>query len=122
MGKCQIIGDASECASALHGLVMAMTGCRRRDDRAVTLLPRVADEVEAADFDTEIVVLVPSRRKTHLLEPMLALLFDSCRDGADDEAFLTELVEATGLTHEDAERWMADALRELTALGVIDPL
>lgn len=41
-------------------------------------LPAIDAAVVVADFDTELVVLVPSRRKAHLLEPMWALLFDSC--------------------------------------------
>lgn len=81
----------------------------------------MAQGVEAADFDTEIVVLVPDRRRAHLLEASLALLFDSCRDGTDGDAFVDDLVGATSWTRERASRWMADALRELASAGAIEP-
>ncbi len=53
----------------------------RHGECVMAALPGVLAEVEVADFETELVVLVPSRRLAHHLEPVWALVFDSCRAG-----------------------------------------
>ena len=58
-------------------------------------LPAIDESVVVADFDTELVVLVPAERKAHLLEPMWALLFDSCRRGDELDDLVAELADAT---------------------------
>jgi hypothetical protein len=88
----------------------------------MAVLPGVAAEVEVADFDTELVVLVPSRRLAHHLEPMWALVFDSCRRGDDADDLHQELVKATGWTADETSEWIGHAVAQLTALGVTDPM
>lgn len=84
-------------------------------------LPSVADSVVIADFDTELVVLVPEQRHAHLLEPLWAVLLDSCRRGDDRADLVGELAAATRWTTSDTDAWLDEALAELSRLGITAP-
>lgn len=79
------------------------------------VLPQVAEGLEVADFETELVVLVPQRRMVHLLEPDAALVFDSCRRGDSTEVLVAELAEASGREPADVAAWVDGALAELAS-------
>ena len=82
-------------------------------------LPAVAAGVEVADFETELVILVPDRRRAHLLEPMWALLFDSCQKGHTAERFLGDVADDVGWDDASAEAWLTEALATLETSGVV---
>ena len=81
-------------------------------------LPAIDESVVVADFDTELVVLVPAGRKAHLLEPMWALLFDSCRRGDELDDLVAELAGATGDDPAATLAWVEQALAEFDRLRV----
>jgi len=84
------------------------------------IMPRKRDEAMVADFDTELVVLVPEVRKAHLLDEGLSLVLDSC-DGVTPTAdVIAEVTEATGSDPQQVERWLLDALGKLSALDMLD--
>jgi hypothetical protein len=74
-----------------------------------------------ADFDTEVVVLVPDQRKAHRLDAGLSLVFTAC----DGETSVEDLIEEISAGTQDSvaatEVWLANCLRELEALGVFEP-
>ena len=82
-------------------------------------LPAICESVVVADFETELVVLVPERRKAHLLEPAWALLFDSCRRGDDGDRLIDEVAAADGGTPAEVESWVQRALTEFSRLGIV---
>ena len=82
-------------------------------------LPRIRDDLVVADFDTELVVLVPSTRRAHLLEPMMALVFDSCRSRHTFEALVGELSSASGESEQEMIRWVTGAVATLERAGVV---
>lgn len=84
-------------------------------------LPAVGRSVEIADFETELVVLVPSTRRVHLLEPAVSLLVNSCQLGHSREQFVEEVSGATEQSVEDTRRWCERALEALRAAEIIDP-
>ena len=84
-------------------------------------LPAIDASVVVADFDTELVVLVPARRKAHLLEPMWALLFDSCRRGDAVDDLVAELTNATDDDPAATRVWVEQALGEFDRLGITSP-
>lgn len=90
-----------------------MRGMTASETAAV--LPQVAEGLEVADFETELVVLVPQRRMVHLLEPDAALVFDSCRRGDSTEVLVAELAEASGREPADVAAWVDGALAELAS-------
>jgi hypothetical protein len=82
-------------------------------------MPRKRDEALVADFDTELVVLVPEAREAHLLDEGLSLVLDSC-DGVTPTAdVVAEVVAATGDDRTHVAAWLAECLRRLEALGVL---
>lgn len=83
-------------------------------------LPVVSPSVEVADFDTELVVLVPGRRAAHHLEPDAAILFDSCRRGHSMDAVVAELATATGQDPAAVADWVRFALSEFADKGLFD--
>ena len=85
----------------------------------MTSLPTVASDVVVADFGSELVVLVPSRRRAHLLEPIWSLLFDSCRLGHATEDLCAELIRATRWSEEETLQWLNRAVSELERSGVV---
>ena len=82
------------------------------------LMPAKRPDVLTADFETELVVLVPEQRTAHRLDEGLSLLLDAS-DGVTPTAdVVTEVCAATGQVEADVRRWMEDGLRQLTALDV----
>jgi hypothetical protein len=86
------------------------------------MMPRKRDEAMIADFDTELVVLVPEDREAHLLDEGLSLVLDSC-DGATSTAdVIDEVAAATGDTPAQVAIWLENSLRTLIELSiVVDP-
>jgi hypothetical protein len=81
-------------------------------------LPAIDESVVVADFDTELVVLVPGRRQAHLLEPLWALLFDSCQRGDAVDDLVSELASATDDDPAATLNWVEQALAEFARLGI----
>ena len=84
-------------------------------------MPRKRDEAMVADFDTELVVLVPEAREAHLLDEGLSLVLDSC-DGVTPTAdLIAEVAEATGESASSVSAWLSDCLRQLVELEIVSP-
>ena len=84
-------------------------------------LPPVAADVEFADFDAEIVALVPGRRQAVLLEGGHAIVLDSCRREHGIDRVVGEIANASGNPPSSVEVWLDGVLRELARLGVVAP-
>ena len=84
------------------------------------VMPRKRAEAMVADFDTELVVLVPEARLAHLLDEGLSLVLDSCDGVTPTAEVITEVVDATGESEPQVALWLADCLRQLATLGVIE--
>lgn len=82
-------------------------------------LPAPDPSVAAADFDEELVVLVPSARQAHHLDPAMSLLFDACRNGETMASLVDELATALGASHEEVAAEVRRALEELLECGVL---
>lgn len=82
-------------------------------------LPAVSPTLEVADFETELVVLVPDRRAVHLLESDAALLFDSCRRGDPFDAVVAELAAATARDPAGVAEWVRGALDQFASKGLL---
>jgi hypothetical protein len=82
-------------------------------------LPSIDGSVEIADFDTELVVLVPSTRRVHLLDPALSLVVHSCQMSHRRDQLVREFASATAQSLEDTEQWLAGALDSLTQAGIV---
>ena len=81
-------------------------------------MPAKRPDVLTADFETELVVLVPEQRTVHRLDEGLSLLLDAS-DGVTPTAdFVAEVCAATDQVEADVCRWMEDGLRQLRALDV----
>ena len=78
----------------------------------MTGLPSLSPTLQVADFETELVVLVPDRRAVHLLEPDAAVLFDSCRRGHTFDDVVAELSTAADRDPVDVADWVRAALDE----------
>lgn len=83
-------------------------------------MPRRRSEALVADFETELVVLVPETRQAHLLDEGLSLVLDSCDGATPTAAVIAEVAAATGEPTDQVERWLADCLDRLADLGVLD--
>lgn len=84
-------------------------------------LPVPSSDIVIADFNTELVVLVPNTRRAHHLEPMWAVLFDSCRLGHSRSEVVSDLAEANGWSRPETEDWVRRALGELAGSGIVAP-
>lgn len=85
-------------------------------------LPAVDPGTEVADFGDELVLLVPGRRRAVHLPPGPALVFDSCRRGADIDELVTELSAAGRGAETDVVAWVRETLVELARHGAIAPI
>ncbi len=83
------------------------------------IMPRKRDEAMVADFDTELVVLVPEVRQAHLLDEGLSLVLDSCDGTTSTADVISEVVDATGETPEAVAAWLLDALDQLDGLNML---
>jgi hypothetical protein len=83
-------------------------------------MPRKRAEVMVADFDTELVVLVPEERRTHHLDEGLSLVLDSC-DGVTPTAdVVDEIAAGTGATTEAVQSWLKQSLETLDELSMLE--
>jgi len=98
-----------------------MAPCRLRAvNELPTVMPRKRADAMVADFDTELVVLVPEARLAHLLDEGLSLVLDSCDGVTPTAAVITEVVDATGESESQVALWLADCLRQLADLGIVE--
>ncbi len=82
-------------------------------------LPDIAPTVVVADFDVELVVLVPERRRAHHLTPMWAVLFDSCRAGHSVERVVDDMSHASGWSEAEVRRWVIEATESFERSGIV---
>jgi hypothetical protein len=82
-------------------------------------LPAKRPGVLVADFDTELVVLVPDERQAHRLDEGLSLILSSCDGASATERFVTEIADATGDSSKAVEAWLLDGLRQLERLKIL---
>lgn len=85
----------------------------------VWALPPLAPDLEIADFDDELVALVPGERRAVHLEAGPALVVDSCRRGHARDDLIAEVAAATGTPTIAAVAWVDQTLIELARLGVV---
>lgn len=78
-----------------------------------TIMPRKRDEVMVAEFDTELVVLVPWARMAHHLDVGISLVLDSCDGETPTADVIAEVAEATGNEPEAVSFWLRNALDQL---------
>lgn len=81
-------------------------------------LPRMRDDVLVADFDTELVVLVPGDRRAHRLDAGLSIVLSACDGETERAALIDEVASGTGDDAEATSRWLDNAVRTLSELGV----
>jgi hypothetical protein len=84
------------------------------------LMPRKRADVMVADFDTELVVLVPDERQAHHLDVGLSLVLDSCDGMTSTAAVIAEVALGTGTPVDAVESWLAETLATLKRLNVLD--
>ena len=84
-------------------------------------LPALVPDIEIAEFDTELVVLVPGERRAVRLEPGHAVVLDSCRRGDDLDRLVDDVATATGSDATAARAWVGQVVQELARLGVVTP-
>lgn len=84
-----------------------------------TRLPHRRSDVLVADFDTELVVLVPEERRAHRLDEGLSLILSTCDGTTATDTFVAEIAEATGDPTSDVEAWLRDGLEQLAALKIL---
>lgn len=84
------------------------------------VMPRKRADVMVADFDTELVVLVPDERRAHHLDVGLSLVLDSCDGATSVAAVVAEVAAATGEAVGAVESWLADTLATLDQLNVLE--
>lgn len=83
-------------------------------------MPRKRDQVMVADFDTELVVLVPEDRRSHHLDEGLSLVLDACDGMTTTASLVAEVAEATGADTVQVEAWLRDALHQLRQLDILE--
>lgn len=81
-------------------------------------MPAKRADVLTADFEAELVVLVPEQRTAHRLDEGLSLILDACDGTTTVDDFVTEVAEGTGQDRGAVSRWLEDGLRQLAELGV----
>jgi len=89
----------------------------------VTQLPAIDPSIETAEFEDEMVVLVPARRRAVRLPPGPALVFDSCRRGHRFDELLSEIGDE--IAPGDAgsvQTWIESTLVELARQGIVEPM
>jgi hypothetical protein len=82
-------------------------------------MPQKPDDVMVAEFDTELVVLVPGARMAHHLDEGLSLVLDSCDGSTPTAAVIAEVADATGDSNETVEEWLRRTLDQLEALDMV---
>lgn len=85
----------------------------------IDALPTPSSMLEVAEFDTELVVLVPQDRRTYHLDTAIAVVFDSCRRGDQFGELLDELSRSTGEDRRAVRSWVEQVLEEFTRCGLV---
>lgn len=83
------------------------------------VLPRRRDEVLVADFDTEMVVLVPEDRLAHRLDSGLSLILASCDGVTRSVDLIAEVVAGTDDDPDAVSVWLANGVAELRRLKIL---
>jgi hypothetical protein len=83
------------------------------------IMPGKRDEVMVAEFDTELVVLVPGVRMAHHLDAGLSLVLDSCDGKTPTDDVISEVVDATGDSPEAVRAWLRSSLDRLAELDML---
>ena len=83
-------------------------------------MPRKRADVLVADFETELVVLVPDQRRAHHLDEGLSLVLDSCDGATPTAAVVEEVASGTGNSVADVENWLGHALTTLRQLATLE--
>jgi len=85
------------------------------------VLPRKRPDVMVADFEAQLVVLVPDERQAHHLDEGLSLVLDSCDGVTTSATLVAEVAEATGSDAGIVASWLAESLATLDALNMLEP-
>ncbi len=88
--------------------------------RLPEVMPRKRPDVLTAEFETELVVLVPEQRAAHRLDEGLSLVLDACDGTARTADVVTEIVAGTGQDHAAVCGWLRDGLVQLAELGILN--
>lgn len=81
-------------------------------------MPRKRDDVMVADFETQLVVLVPEERRAHHLDEGLSLVLDSCDGVTPTAAIVAEVADGTGSPVGVVEEWLKCSLETLDELNM----
>ena len=84
------------------------------------IMPRRRADVLVAEFDGELVVLVPGERMAHHLDAGLSLVLDSCDGSTPTADVVAEIAGATGDGPDTVRVWLHDAMRQLAELQVLE--
>jgi hypothetical protein len=84
-------------------------------------MPTRAPDVEVAEIDGELVVLVPSERRAHHLDPLLALVFDACDGVTPLASVVAEIAEATSTSADEVTDRVGRAIQLLRDRHLVDP-
>jgi hypothetical protein len=82
------------------------------------VMPAKRPDVLTANFETELVVLVPEQRTAHRLDEGLSLLLDASDGATPTATVVAEVCAATAQGEVEVRRWMEDGLSQLRALDV----
>lgn len=88
-------------------------------DEVPRVMPARRSEVMVADYDTELVVLVPDTRLTHHLDVGLSLILDACDGVTLSKDLINEIATATASDVAVVRGRILDALRQFESLDII---
>ncbi len=90
------------------------------DQRLPATMPRKRDQVMVAEFDTELVVLVPEHKQAHHLDDGLSLVLDSCDGQTPTAEVVAEVADGTGEPVDAVERWLVGSIEVLHNLEMLE--
>lgn len=85
------------------------------------IMPLKRADVMVAEFDTELVVLVPECRQAHHLDVGLSLVLDSCDGTTSTTDVVHEIAANTPSTTNEVRQWLAACLATLADLDILSP-
>jgi len=88
-------------------------------DDVPAVMPARRTEVMVADYDTELVVLVPHTRLTHHLDVGLSLILDACDGVTRSQDLIDEIAVATASDSGVVRQRVVEALRQFESLDII---
>ncbi len=88
-------------------------------DDVPCVMPARRSDVMVADYDSELVVLVPGTRLTHHLDVGLSLILDACDGVTVSEDLVNEIATATSSKAAVVRARVLDALRQFESLDII---